>query len=254
MIKLFSAIVCVLLLTSCTLHEEINLSEEGKGHYSVNMDMSQAMEMMKTMGGAGQVPDSIAEKIIDSSFSMRSQIDSVDAGFTDTEKSFFYLGTTHIQMNMKESKMIMDMIYPVANAKQLKHFFYLSTMVDSIAKEKQKESPDSLNPEISRQPSPGDLFSALPVKGKPYIITDSSIERTAVSKEELTEQLGQDMKGADMFMNQMSYSITVKLPRPVKKLEGKNVKLLDDKRTVFFSAVFSDLMKDAEESRFKIIF
>lgn len=253
--KLFSGIIgSLLLLSSCTVHEEINLIESGKGYYSVNMDMSPAMEMMKTMGGAGQVPDSIANKVIDSSFSMRSQIDSIDADFADAEKSFFYAGSTHVQMNMKEGKMIMDMKYPVTNVKELRRFFTVYTRVDSITKSKQKENPDSVNTGMPKQPSPADLLSSLPVKSKPYIITDSSIERIAVSREELTEQLGDEMKGADMFMNQMTYSITVTLPRPVKKIEGKNVKLLDDKKTVFFSALFSDLMRDAEESRFRIVF
>jgi hypothetical protein len=255
MIKLFSVAASVLLLlSSCTVHEEINLSEEGKGYYSMNMDMSPAMEMMKSMGNAGQIPDSIADKVIDSSFSMRSQIDSIDAGFTDTEKSFFYLGNTHIQMNMKEGKMIVDMKYLVANAQQLQQFFYLDQLVDSVSKEKRKTEADSADIGIPGQPSPASLLSSFSAKGKPYIITDTSIERTAVSKEELSEQLGPDMKGADMFMNQMTYSVTIKLPRPVKNLQGKNVKLLDDKKTVFFSAMFSELMADAEASRFKISF
>jgi hypothetical protein len=252
--KLLFVITSVLLFSSCTVHEEINVSSEANGYYSMNMDMSPAVEMMKSMGGAGQVPDSIADKVIDSSFSMRSQIDSIDTGFTDTEKSFYYLGNTHIQMNMKEGKMIVDMKYPVANTKQLKHFFELNQEVDSISKEKQRAEGDAGDMGIAGQPSPTSMLSSFSSKGKPYIITDTSIERIAISKEELNEQLGPDMKGADMFMNQMTYSITIKLPRQVKSLQGKNIKLLDDKKTVFFSAMFSEMMTDTEASRFKISF
>jgi hypothetical protein len=252
--QLLLILTSVLLISSCTVHEEINLGNAENGYYSMNMDMSAAVEMMKSMGGAGQLPDSVANNVIDSSFSMRSQIELIDTGFTDIEKSFFYLGNTHIQMNLKEGKMIVDMKYPVANTKQLQQFFGVSRLADSVSNEKKKTDEDGAGMGITGSPSPASILSSFGAKGRPYIITDTSIERTAISKEELSEQMGQDMEGTEMFMNQMTYSITIQLPRPVKNLQGKNIKLLNDKKTVFFSAMFSELMEDAEAGRFKISF
>lgn len=253
MIRLLLITTCVVLfLSSCSIHEEINLSEEGKGHYKMSVDMSQAIEMMKGMGGKDQIPDSVANKKLDSSFSMNAQIDSSGIDFTDTEKKFFYMGTMHIQMNMKQNMMKMDLKYPISNTKELQQFFVVSAKVDSVSKLKQKESPDVNKDPTDMAISP-DLFSALPANNKPYIITDTSIERIVVSKEDLTKQMG-DMQGGEMFMSQMSYAITITLPRPVKRIEGKNVKLQDDKKTVFVSLSFADMMSNPADGGFFISF
>lgn len=253
MFRLFiTALSALLLLSSCSVHEEINLSEEGKGYYKMSVDMSQAIEMMKGMGGKEQIPDSVANKILDSSFSMNAQIDSIEMNFTDTEKKFFYKGKMHIQMNMKENKMKMELKYPVTNAKELQQFFAVYAKVDSVSKLKQKENPD-VNKGPTEMPISPDLFSSLPANNKPYIITDTSIERIVVSKEDLKKQM-EDMQGGEMFMSQMSYAITIVLPRPVKRIEGKNVKLQDDKKTVLISLSFADMMSNPEEGKFKIVF
>lgn len=253
MIKLFSLAACtILFLSSCSLHEEIDLSEEGKGFYKMGVDMGTALEMMKSMGGSEQIPDSVANKVLDSSFSMRSQIDSAGTNFTDTEKSFFYLGTMNMKVNMKENKMKIDLKYPIANTNQLQQFFAVYAKVDSVSKLKQKENPISEKKPTDMGLSP-DLFSSMPANNKPYIITDSSIERKVVAKEEITQQMG-DMKGAEMFMGQMTYTVTIKLPRPVKLLEGKNIKLLPDKKSVFYSVGFSDMLAHPEEQQFRIVF
>lgn len=249
LLTVLSAILC---FSSCSIHEEINLSEEGKGFYKMSVDMGQGLEMMKGMGGKEQMPDSIANKVLDSSFSMRAQIDSVELDFTDAEKKFFYTGSTHVQMNMKENLMQIALKYPIANAKELQQFFVVSATVDSVTKLKQKANPD-LNKDPTDMAFSPDLFAALPANNKPYIITDTSIERMVVTKDDLTKQMN-EMQGGEMFMSQISYAITIILPRPVKRIEGKNIKVQDDKKTVFVSLSFADMMRNPADGGFFISF
>ena len=98
------------------------------------------------------------------------------------------------------------------------------------------------------------MNGGLPFNRTPYIITDTSIERVALSKEKMQEQMGKEMQGAEMFMSQMNMMVTIKLPRPAKRLEGKNAKLSDDKRSVFLSTSLSEMMDNAESNTFKVIF
>ncbi len=58
------------------MHEEIDLSKEGNGHYQISIDMSQALEMMKSMGGSEKIPDSVANKKIDTAIALNYMIDS----------------------------------------------------------------------------------------------------------------------------------------------------------------------------------
>ena len=68
------------------------------------------------------------------------------------------------------------------------------------------------------------------------------------------KDMGETGQGALMAASQMNYTTTIKLARPVKKLTGKNVKLSDDKRTVFYSASLQELLDDPTAGEFLIIY
>jgi hypothetical protein len=238
------------------MHEEIDLSKEGNGHYKVAVDMSTMMEMLKGMGGAEKIPDSLAKEKKDTTFSLASMIDSSGGTFTPEEKSYFYNGTMNIKMDMPENKMDIVMKFPVKNTMDLKNFFVVWTKVDSLNKLK-KQGEEQGNNEIPNPMAGGGfdgMTNNLPLKPSPYIITDTSIQRIAQSKEDVMSELGDQAQGAAMFLNQINMMTTIKLPRPVKKLEGKNVKLGDDKKSIFFSATMQDMLDDPEAATFKVIF
>jgi hypothetical protein len=247
------------LLSSCSMQEEIDLSKEGNGHYQVNVDMSTMLEMMKSMGGNEKMPDSIATQVKDTTFSLANMIDSSGGNFTAAEKAYFHNGTMNIKMNMPENKLGVVMTFPVKNAMDLKNFFRVWSEVDSLnkAKKAKQEEAEGSGNEMPNPMAGGGMSGMtdnLPVKPSPYIITDSSIERMEQSKEDVMKDMGEQAQGAAMFMNQINMMTTIKLPRPVKRFEGKNVKLGDDKKSIFFSASMQDMMDDPKAGTFKVIF
>lgn len=260
--RLLLLIVSVLLFTSCTMHEEIDLSKEGNGYYQVHADMSPMLEMMKGMSGTSAVPDSIANEVRDTTFSLASMIDSAGGNFTAEEKAYFYNATMQMKMDMPSSKMDVYMKFPVKNAADLKKLFAVWSKVDSLGeiKKKQKEEAALNQPPqvpaigsgspVDNITSPGDL----PFKPSPYIITDTSIQRIALTKEDIMKDMGETGQGLLMAASQMQFMTTIKLERPVKKLTGKNVKLSDNKRTVFYSASLQDLLDDPTVGEFLIIY
>jgi hypothetical protein len=220
--------------------------------------MSQALTMMKSMGG-GQMPDSLKDKTIDTIISLESQIDSLDKPLSAEDQAYFKNGKLHMVMNMVENKFTMEMKYPVKDIRDLKNFFKVNQYVDSVNKSKKKETQPGEEGAPGGGGAPGlsglsSMMSGMQANGSPYIITDSSIQRVALTDEALTESMGEQMKGAEMFMSQMIMSATIKLPRPVKRLEGKNVKLQEDKKTVFFTTSFSELKENPENGSFLIVF
>jgi hypothetical protein len=256
---LLSLLAALFFLSSCSMHEEIDLSKEGNGHYQVSVDMSAMLEMMKSMGGDEKIPDSIAKEKKDTTFSMAEMIDSSGGNFTAQEKAYFHNGTMNIKMDMEANKMDLVMKFPVKNAMDLKNFFRVWTTVDSLntLKKQQNETTEQGNNEMPNPMAGGGmegLTNNLPLKPSPYIITDSSIERIEQSKEDVMKDLGEQAQGAAMFMNQVNMMTTIKLPRPVKRVEGKNVKLGDDKQSIFFSASLQDMMDDPKAGTFKVIF
>ncbi len=257
MYKYFSVVIAALLfLSSCSMHEEIDLAKEGNGFYKIDVDMSQMMGMIKSMSGE-KIPDSVANRVMDSVYSLKDMIDSSGGEFTKEEKAYFYNGTAHIKMDMPGNKMSVVMQFPVKNAADLKKFFAVYDKVDSLnklKKQQQKEAEATAGPNDQMNPTQGLMNGGLPFNRTPYIITDTSIERVALSKEKMQEQMGKEMQGAEMFMSQMNMMVTIKLPRPAKRLEGKNAKLSDDKRSVFLSTSLSEMMDNTESNTFKVIF
>lgn len=250
LIKLLSAIFFLFSFASCAMHEEIDLSTPGKGNYIIAADMSGAMEMVKSMG-EDKIPDSLKYKIMDTTFSMASQIDGLDLPLTTDEKAYFQNATAHMAMNMAENKFNIEMKYPVKDANDLKNFLRVYNLVDSARHESKKdETTESDGP----MPGFGDILSGMPVKGSPYIITENSIQRIALTKEDLSKVMGEDAQGAEMFLSQMTMSITIKLPRPVKEATGSMIKVSDDKMKVEFSANFSEMMDDPSKTEFLIKF
>jgi hypothetical protein len=257
MYKYFSVVIAALLfLSSCSMHEEIDLAKEGNGFYKIDVDMSQMMAMIKSMSGE-KIPDSVSNRVMDTVYSLKEMIDSSGGEFTAEEKAYFNNGTMHVKMNMPDNKMSVVMQFPVKNAADLKKFFAVYDKVDSLnklKKQQQKEAEAAAGPNDQLDPTKGMMNGGLPFKRTPYVITDTSIERIALSREKMQEQMGEEMKGAEMFMSQMNMMVTIKLPRPAKRLEGKNAKLSDDKRSVFLSSSLSEMMDDADANTFKVIF
>ncbi|QNA43888.1 hypothetical protein [Lacibacter sediminis] len=256
--NIIAGILVVASFASCTINEEIDLSTAGKGQYIMAADMSQALEMMKSMGG-GQVPDSIKDKSIDTTMSLASQLDSLDKPLSAEDQAYFKNGTLHMVMSMNDNKFNMETKYPVKDIKDLQKFFKAYYYVDSVNKSK-KKTPQP-GEEAPEEGAPGagmgglaNVMGNMPSTASPYIITDTSIQRIALTKESMTETYGDQMKGAEMFLGQMVMSVTIKLPRPVKRLEGKSAKLLDDKKTVFFTASMAEMMEDPENGSFLIVF
>jgi hypothetical protein len=257
-VNIIAGILVIASFASCTINEEIDLSTAGKGQYIMATDMSQALVMMKSMGG-GQMPDSLKGKSIDTTMSLASQLDSLDKPLSAEEQAYFKNGTLHMVMSMDENKLNMETKYPVKDIKDLQKFFKAYYYVDSVNKSKKKTpQPGEEMPEAGA-PGAGmgglaNVMGNIPSTASPYIITDTSIQRIALTKESMTETYGDQMKGAEMFLGQMVMSVTIKLPRPAKRIEGKSAKLLDDKKTVFFTASMAEMMEDPENGSFLIVF
>lgn len=255
-VNFLSGILVIALFASCSLNEEIDLSTPGKGHYVVHTDLSPAMEMMKSMGG-GQIPDSIKDKAIDTVVSLARQIDSLDKPLTAEEAAYFKNGTMHIVMNMPENKFAVETKYPVKDLQDFNKFLKVYYHVDSVNKARKKEQVPEEGEDAP--PTPGfdnmaSMFSGMPSKGSPYIITDSSIQRIALTQEAFAENAGEQMKGIEMFMGQMTMTITIKLPRTVKEAKGDMIKVLDDKKTVVFSSSLAEMKDDPSKTAFYIKF
>ena len=261
-IRLLSLIASLFLFASCSMHEEIDLTKEGNGYYQIHADMGTMVGMMKGMSGTNAIPDSVANEVRDTTFSLASMIDSAGGNFTAEEKAYFQKATMQVKMDMPGSKMDVYMKFPVKNAADLQKLFVVWKKVDSLTEVKKKKREEAaLNqpgqtPTIVTAPPAPDMPDPkdLPFKPSPYILTDTSIQRIALTKEDIMKDMGEGGQTLLMAATQMNFTTTIRLSRPVKRLEGKKVKLSEDKRTVFYAASLQDLIDDPTAGEFLIIY
>ena len=178
-----------------------------------------------------------------------------------TPQELAYLSNTvlRMQVDMKEKKMEIRVKSPVKNAADLRDYFRALQRLDSLMAVKKREEPqqDASGQMPNLLSSLGGSMpggNALPFKPSPYVVTDTSIERLTVSADELMNEMGDQAQGAAMFFSQVNYTTTIKLPRVVKRVEGKNLKLGGDKRSLFFSASLQDLVDNPAAGAFKVVF
>ncbi|HMO31547.1 MAG TPA: hypothetical protein PKE63_05860 [Lacibacter sp.] len=246
----------IALLSSCSMHEEIDLSVNGNGSYESRIDMSPMLELM---AGISNQPDSIMNEVRDTILPLHAMAAGMENDLTPQELAYLSNTVLRMQVDMKEKKMEIRVKSPVKNAADLRDYFRALQRLDSLMAVKKREEPqqDASGQMPNLLSSLGGSMpggNALPFKPSPYVVTDTSIERLTVSADELMNEMGDQAQGAAMFFSQVNYTTTIKLPRVVKRVEGKNLKLGGDKRSLFFSASLQDLVDNPAAGAFKVVF
>jgi len=225
--------VCIVFIVSCyEVNEEIVINENGSGTYVTNIDMSALVQMMQTMAGEEELSKNGLDRAIDTLINMKDVMDSAKDLSAD-QKRLYADGTMKLQLNIKENLFKTDIKLPFKNYGDLKSLLSGSgTAGMSSAFKKVFSGGDTAQ-------------SAAPVQdqGLDQInnVFDINVDKHVLSRKlnkEKFDQLMQkpEMAQAKQMMSggfEILYTTTIKLPRPVKKVDNTSlVKLSADKRTV----------------------
>jgi hypothetical protein len=247
---LLTTVAVTLLLSACSVYEEINLGATEKSNYRMGADLSTAMELLASMGGDKEIPDSLKEKVMDTTFSAASEIDALPITLTKEERTYFEKGSTHMVMNFKNKTFTMDMEYPVKNIQDFQRFLEVQRKIDSV-KKTMKLAQDDSEGLANIGSNPLDKF---PIKKSPYIITANSIERVQQSKEEMQDSYGEMFAQLESMMSQMTQKITIRVPTKITKVTGDRIKIQADGNTAIFSCTMAELLENPQLGAFLIEF
>jgi hypothetical protein len=253
----------LLIVSGCLVIEEgISLNADGSGTMEIKTDMSELMGMIAMMGGGK------SEKINkDTLISYKSYLDTAQS-LTETEKNLLRNATWNIKMNSDEGIMYMTFKAPFKNPGEVNEIMAVLQKWDNVnlmSETMKGLSPDSSVGAEMGMEGIGSGKNNLGDMTKDYFIT--KWENGKLLKkldEEKYKEIGND-EGLNSLkqMNEMApgggdilEKITVvtkfALPRPAKKVEGKNAKLSDDKKTVTISCPVSDIYTDPKNFEYKI--
>ncbi|MBS1609006.1 MAG: hypothetical protein JSS70_09655 [Bacteroidetes bacterium] len=247
-----------LFLTGCLEEtQELTVAKDGTGTFSSTTDMSQMINMAMQMAG-----DKLGDQKInmDTAINFKSILDSVK-DISPENKQLLKDGLVHVTMKMDGGKYLINSSIPfkkmgdvekINNAmqKEVNGKFLDNAMKEAMKQGKAMDS--SMMGGMGNQPVP-----ALSMPENYFVLTckDGLISRVA-DKAKLASLADDEMMNQMKQMSSMGAPLksnfVINLPRPAKKVEGKNVKVSDDKKKITIANELDDLFDDPALFEFKV--
>jgi len=248
--KLFGLLLIgsALVMTSCETTREISFNDDGSGTMVTTTDMSGLLAIAK-MSGQGKEMEG-DDKAIDTTINLEKMIDSIP-DLSAEEKALAKKGTLGLNLNMAEEKLVTRLQFPFSNAGDISKLDQLSAKVMQQTMKKQMGDGGENAPPISSDEMPkGSMEEYFTTTYKKGLIEKKHIaEKYADVANDKGMQAMKEMAGQGMPMNT---TLIYNLPRPVKKAEGKNLKLSEDKKKVTILSSVEDFFDDVTKLEFKI--
>ncbi len=246
--KLFFSILAgsALLLTGCfETIEEITIKDDGSGTFSTTNDMSAVIPVAKQMGGKDA--EKMEDLVKDTTISMASMADSIPS-LTADEKDQVKAGTMRMNVDLKNDKFIITMNFPFKKMEDISRINKVAAkMMNQALKEKLAGGQAEMPGEMPEPSSFENYFDIEYSKGKIVKKLNKEKYGTLDSDEYL-----QGMKEAGAMGIPINTTQVIVLPRPAKKVDGKNVKLSDDRMKLTVKASIDDFYSDPEMMEFKV--
>jgi len=241
-------IVSAFALLSCETTREITLKADGSGTLVTTTDMSGLIAIAK-MSGQGKELDS-TEKSVDTTISLDKIADSLQ-GLSATEKELVKKGKLGLNLNMGDEKLFTKLEFPFTSTSQISVLDQLSARVMEQAMKKQMDRDNENAQPIPTDELPkanmDDYFTITYSKG---VIEKKHIpEKYAKVEDDKGMQSLKEMAGEGMPMNT---TLIYNLPKPAKKVTGKNVKLSEDKKKITIANSVDDFFDDVSKLEFRI--
>ncbi len=232
-----------LILSGCfETTSEITLNADGSGTISSTNNMSAIIPLVKQMGAdAGKMDD----EAVDTTISLSSKADSIE-NLTSEEKELLKKGTMRMNMNLKEDKFITTTKFSFSSPTEIAKCNILTTKIMGNALKGQLAEIPGMGdaPEAS---SFDDYFTTSFSKGS--IVKTLNKEKFAGAQ---NDEYLKSLKEVEGMGIPVTTSYVINLPSPATKVEGKNAKLSNDKKTVTIKADINDFFDEPAKMEFRI--
>lgn len=227
--------------------QEITINSDGSGVLSNTNDMSAVIGMAKQFGGE-QVAE--MEKMVQDTIVQLAQLADSIPNLTPQERDLVKKGSFGINMNLKNDKFITKLIFPFQQTTDISILNNLSVKLISEVMKKQMGTNPATNPMGGEAPDPSsfdDYYVTSFKNGK----IEKKLNKEKFANAEKDEYL-MSMKEMAGMGAPMTNNVIINLPRPAKKVEGKNIKLSDDKKQLTIKTDVDDFFDHPEKLEFKI--
>lgn len=235
----------LLFLAGCEVTRDISIGADGSGTVVTVTDMSSMIALAKMSGKANDL-DKLGDKALDTTISLSLFADSIP-DLTADEKAFIRNGTLGLTIDPKSEKFVFRLQFPFTDPSQISHFDKLSSRVMQEAmKEKVGEAAGEAEGGGMPDASTDNYYKITYAKG----LIEKKLDKDKYAHVADDEEMQALKQMAGMGMG--NSTIIIHLPAPVKKAEGQNVSVSDDKRTVTIKSNAEDFFEDGASQEFRI--
>lgn len=242
----FLVVCLIVMMTSCTVTENIYVNADGSGKFSVDLDGSGLMAMMPK--------DSVStNKNIDSTFTFKQLL-------AENKDSIAKLSSEEKQMLKKLENFNMSM---KMNQDTKTFLFVLHTDFKNVSElQDAMQAINAISMLQGKANKTMDLGSAFPAEGLTnnkstltYSFKGNKFTRNAVLNKVIKETQNDEMAEMNkMVFASSNYVIKYHFSKPIKKVTNPTALFSDDRKTVTIQYPFSDYMENPEKLNFEIEF
>jgi hypothetical protein len=250
-LKFILPLSLVFCLTGCLdIDENIEVKKDGSGQLSMDMDMSQMVEMLQQYVGKDELAKKGMDKM-DTTIFMKDIVDTISS-LSAEKKALLRPGSVHIKMNLDEKVFKTHMQFPFSSLDNLQKLYGAMSdgslgstqLFKGMTPGGQDGAGAGASPDINQFNGIYDFTCKDGSMNKKL-----NLDKWKALKED--PQLAQ-IKQAGQMGVEILYTTTIKFPRPIKKVDNTLAKLSEDKRTVTIKYNLVDVFDHPEQFGYSI--
>jgi hypothetical protein len=238
--------------TGCLdIYEKIDVKKDGSGTLTMDMDMSQMLELLQNYMGKDELAKKGLAKM-DTTINMKDVLDSVSTMPPD-KKALLSKGTVHIKLDMDAKVFTTHMNFPFANQDNLQKL-YAALGDGSLGTAQLFKNLGGEEGGAGGGPSPDiNQFNGIYDFACHDGLITKKVNQDKWKALQNDPQMAQVKQAAQMGM-EINYTTTIVLPRAVKKIDNGLAKLSDDKKTVVMKFNLIDAFDHPEHFEYTIAY
>jgi len=254
--KQFLILAGMVFLTGCfEINEDIELHADGKGVYSIHNDMSQLLQAMSSYLGKDEMEKQMPSKNIDTTVMMRTLLDTAK-NISAENKALTKDGYVHLVLNMDKKEFKSDIVIPFKSLSDLQKLY--NSMNNQSLGFTQLFKGMAGKPDTASSGSD----NSMPDMNQFNAIYDFESHDGLISRK-LNEQRWKALQQSPQFAQmkeagnmgiQIPYTLTISVPRPVKKVDNILAKLYPDRKKVIIQYNLIEVFDHPEKFEYTIVY
>jgi len=248
-LKFILPLVLAFCFAGCLdVNEKLDIKKDGSGTLTMDMDMSQMIDMLQTYMGKDELAKKGLEKM-DTTIYLKDIIDTISTMSPD-KKAILGPGSVHIKVDLDAKVFTTHMVFPFTNQANLQKLYATMNDGSSLGSAQLLGGLGGENPGGGSSPDINQFNGIYDFISKDGLITKhlNADKWKALQNEPQFAQI----KQAGQMGVEINYTSTITVPRPVKNVDNPLAKLSDDKKTVTLKFNLIDVFDHPEQFGYKI--